>query len=262
MKEDLCKAFCNEVTVKDVPAGLAVSTPFRRSDGDAISFYVIKTDTVPGIARLEDDGQTMPYLEACGVDFETATRKRALEELLKEYGAEHDEEENVIRTPNMRDADLPRAALRFSALLLRLYDFLLLTQEHVESTFKEDAKKKIQQVIGSRAAIKEDTIVSPELSEVAPDLLITAEGRDPVAVFLTQSATRAQDAIFLQMAALYEARQPLSVVALVETDHTLSRDMSRRAGNRLTALTTWEGDQIAAIQRIEREALGAEATRH
>jgi hypothetical protein len=41
----------------------------------------------------------------------------------------------------MREAELPRAALRFTALLLRLYDFLLLTQEHVESTFKEDAKK-------------------------------------------------------------------------------------------------------------------------
>ncbi|HTS42618.1 MAG TPA: DUF1828 domain-containing protein [Xanthobacteraceae bacterium] len=262
MKEELCRAFCNEVSVKDVPVGLAVSTPFRRSDGDAVSFYVIKRDTLPGIARLEDDGQTIPYLEACGVDFATSTRQKAFEELLVEYGAEYDESENVIRTPNMRDAELPRAALRFTALLLRLYDFLLLTQEHVESTFKEDAKKRIKQVIGERAAIKEDAIVSAELAEVTPDLLISATGRDPVAIFLTQSATRVQDAIFLQMAALYEAKQPLSVVALVESERTLTRDMQRRAGNRLTAVTTWEGDQIAAIQRIEREAIGAEATRN
>src|SRR5579885_2224242 len=208
MKEEICRAFCNEVTVKDVPVGLAVSTPFRRSDGDAISFYVVKADTLAGVARLEDDGETIPYLEACGVDFETATRKKAFEELLKEYGAEFDESENVIRTANMREAELPRAALRFSALLLRIYDFLLLTQEHVESTFKEDAKKRIKEAIGSRAVIQEDTIVSPELAEVTPDLLIAANGRDPVAIFLTQSATRVQDAIFLQMAALYEAKQP------------------------------------------------------
>ena len=116
--------------------------------------------------------------------------------------------------------------------------------------------------IGERAAIKEDAIVSAELAEVTPDLLISATGRDPVAIFLTQSATRVQDAIFLQMAALYEAKQPLSVVALVESERTLTRDMQRRAGNRLTAVTTWEGDQIAAIQRIEREAIGAEATRN
>lgn len=131
MKEDICRAFCNEVHVKDVPIGLAVSTPFRRSDGDAVAFYVVRTDTAPGIARLEDDGQTMPYLEACGVDFETSTRRKAFEELLAEYGAEHDEDENVIRTSNMREEEIPRAALTFAALLLRLYDFLLLTQEHV-----------------------------------------------------------------------------------------------------------------------------------
>ena len=135
MKEDICRAFCNEVHVKDVPIGLAVSTPFRRSDGDAVAFYVVRTDTAPGIARLEDDGQTMPYLEACGVDFETSTRRKAFEELLAEYGAEHDEDENVIRTSNMREEEIPRAALTFAALLLRLYDFLLLTQEHGEGVF-------------------------------------------------------------------------------------------------------------------------------
>ena len=96
----------------------------------------------------------MPYLEACGVDFETTTRKKAFETLLDEYGVEYDETENVIRTPNLREEEIPRAALRFTALLLRLYDFLLLTQEHVESTFKEDATKRIREVIGSRATEK------------------------------------------------------------------------------------------------------------
>jgi hypothetical protein len=262
MKEEICRAFCNEIFVREVPAGLAISTPFRRSDGDAISFYVIKTDTVSGVARLEDDGQTMPYLEACGVDFETSTRKKAFDELMAEYGAIYDEAENVIRTPNMREAELPYAALRFAALLLRLYDFLLLTQEHVESTFKEDATKQIRAAIGDRAAIKESEPVSPKLTEVIPDLVIRAPHRDPVAIFLSQSATRVHEAIFLQMAALYEAKEDVAVVALLETEATLTRQMHTRARNRLTAVTSWEGDQIAAIQRIEREAIGAEATRH
>jgi hypothetical protein len=262
MKEDICRAFCNEIAVKEVPVGLVIGTPFRRSDGDAIAFYVVRADTAPGIARLEDDGQTMPYLEACGVDFETTTRQKALDAMLNESGAEYDETENVIRTPNMREDEIPRAALRFSALLLRLYDFLLLTQEHVESTFKEDATKKIKEAVGTRATVRENAYVSDKLTEVTPDIVITAEGRDPVAVFLSQSATRVHEAIFLQMAALYEAKEPLSVVALLETEGTLTRDMHRRARNRLAAVTSWEGDQIAAIQRIEREAIGAAATRH
>jgi hypothetical protein len=58
------------------------------------------------------------------------------------------------------------------------------------------------------------------------------------------------------MTALYEAKQSLSVVALVETRNTLSREMLSRAGNRLAAVTTWEGEQATAVQRIEREAIG------
>jgi hypothetical protein len=262
MKAGICSAFCNEISVKEVPIGLAVSTPFRRSDGDAIGFYVVRSTGAHGIARLEDDGQTMPYLEACGVDFETQTRKKAFDALLKEYGAIYDESENVIQTEYMKDEHIPRAAISFVALLLRLFDFLLLTQEHVESTFKEDAVNVIKSAVGNRATVKENVPVNDSLAEVIPDLVLSAPNRTPVAVFLSQSPTRVHEAIFLQMAALYEAKQPLSVVALLEEESTLSRDMHRRARNRLAAVTSWEGDQVAAIQRIEREVIGTQAMIH
>lgn len=262
MKKELCKAFCDEIALKEVPVGLAVSTTFRRSDGDAISFYVVRDKSLPGLARLEDDGQTIPYLEACGVDFETATRRKAFDVLLSEYGAEFDEEECVIRTPNMKQDDLPSAALRFVALLLRTTDFLLLREEHVESTFKEDAAKRIKDAIGDRAKIQEDALVSSSLTETTPDMIIRAKGRDPVAVFLAQSPNRVYDAIILQMAALYEAKEPLSVIALLESESAVSRDMYRKASNRLSAVTFWKGDELASVQRIEREAIGANRTQH
>jgi hypothetical protein len=262
MKEELCRAFCNEISVTEVPIGLAVSTPFRRSDGDAISFYVVRDAAQPGIAHLEDDGETMAYLEACGVDFETQTRRKALEALLAEHYADYDESENVIRTAELKEQDLPRVALGFVALLLRLFDFLLLTPERVGSTFREDATRRIKQTIGDRAVVQENVPVSDRLTEVVPDLMVTAPKRAPVAIFLSQSATRVHEAIFLQMAALYEAKEPLSVVALLETEGTLNSNMHRRARNRLSAVTSWEGDQAAAIQRIEREIVGADGTIH
>ena len=256
MKEDLCRAFCDEIAVKEVPVGLAVSTPFRRSDGDAVAFYVIQNSTVPGLARLEDDGQTIAYLEACGVDFDTQTRRKALDALLSEHGAQIDHDENVIKTPNLKESELPRAALSFVGLLLRLFDFLLLTQDHVESTFKEDAAKSIRSVIGSRAEINEIDPVSDKLTEIIPDLVVRAPNRLPVAVFLSQSATRVHEAIFLQMSADYEAKEPLSVVALLEKEGTLSHNMHRRARNRLATVTSWEGDKEAAVKRIEKEVIG------
>jgi hypothetical protein len=255
MKDEICRAFCNEILVKDVPAGLAISTTFRRQDGDAIGFYVVRTG-LQGFARLEDDGETIPYLEACGVDFETQTRRKAFDALLAEHGAEYDEEENLIHTPQMREDDLPRAALRFVALLLRMYDFLLLTQEHVESTFKEDAAKRIRETVGDRARITEGQLVSGKLTEITPDMVLRADHRDPVAIFFAQSAPRVYDAIILQMASLYEAKEPLSVVALLEADNSVSREMFKRASNRLAAVTIWRGDETASMQRIEREVVG------
>lgn len=262
MKNELCRAFCDEISVKDVPLGLAVSTAFRRSDGDAVGFYVVRDQVRVGLSRLEDDGTTVPYLEACGVDFDTQTRATAFHELLAEYGAEYDEDEAVIRTRAMREEDLPRAAMRFVALLLRLSDFLLLRQEHVESAFKEDAAKRIKELIGDRARIEEGEPVSPRLKEVEPDLVIRANGRNPVAVFLANSSQRVNDAIFLQMAALYEAKQPVSVIALLEKESSISRELRQRAANRLTTVPVFTGDEEAAIQRIEREVVGTDRTIH
>lgn len=262
MKDELCRAFCGEISVREVPAGLAISTPFRRSDGDAVSFYVVRDRALPSMARLEDDGEMVPYLEACGVDFTTQTRARAFEDLLMEYGAEYDETEAVVHTPFLREAELPRAALRFVALLLRLSDFLLLTQEHVESTFKEDAAERIKVALSERAEIRENEVVSERLSDITPDMVIRVLNNRPVALFFAQNTQRVYEAIFLQMAALYETKEPLSVIALLETEGSISREVRQRAQNRLATVPVYRGDELAAIQRIEREVTGSEPTYH
>jgi hypothetical protein len=180
MKEELCRAFCREVVVQNVPIGLAVKTPFRKSDGDAIIFYVVHHTTAKNIVHLEDDGQTIPFLEAAGVDLETQTRAKAFQSLLKEHGAHFNEDEMLIRTEDMAVNDVPRHALNFVSLLLRLQDFLLMTQEHIASTFREDAVRKIRERIGQRATIEEEAPVSGNLTEFMPDLVIRAANRSPL----------------------------------------------------------------------------------
>src|SRR5262249_44370565 len=153
--------------------------------------------------------------------------------LLSEHNAEYDEVEAIIRTPKMVREKIPQAALHFVALLLRLADFLLLREEHVESTFKEDAARRIKQQIGGRAIIKESEPVSRSLAEITPDMVLHAENRDPVAVFFAQSSPRVYEAMILQMDALYVAKEPLSVIALLEAENSISRDMQKKASNRL-----------------------------
>src|SRR6476620_5280381 len=106
MREALCQAFCDEIRVKEVPVGLAISTSFRRADGDAIGFYAVRNVGEPGLVHLEDDGTTIPYLQAAGVDFETQTREKAFAAILEEYGASYDDNEAVIRTPEMPEPEV------------------------------------------------------------------------------------------------------------------------------------------------------------
>ena len=262
MKEEICKAFCDEIRIKEVPAGLAISTAFRRADGDAIAFYAVRNRAEPTLVHLEDDGTTRPYLEAAGVDFDTQTREKAFSSILEEYGAQYDDYEAVIRTAEMPESEIARAAIGFAALLLRLSDFLLLSQEHTATAFRDDAIKRIRDEVGTRAVIHEDELVNDHLSEVRPDLVIRAPNRDPVAVFLAQSPQRVNDAIFLQMAALYEAHQPLSVVSLLEFDSSITSKLRQRASNRLSAVPIYRNDEDQAVKRIVREAIGSEAVMH
>jgi hypothetical protein len=87
-------------------------------------------------------------------------------------------------------------------------------------------------------------------------------GRTPVALFFAQSSQRVNDAIFLQMAALYEAKQPVSVIALLEKEGSIGQPLRQRASNRLSTLPVYDGDEVGAIQRIEREVIGIEQSMH
>jgi len=256
VKEALCDAFCREISVRRVGAGLAISTPFNGPNGEPIGFYVLPVGEESAAFRLEDDGTTIPMLEANGIDFTIETRGEAFRELLVEHGASYDPESCVLMTPSMSEDSIPAAALRFSAMLLRVQDFLLLTPERVMNTFRQDAAKAIKDSIGSRAQIYENAVVSKGLAEFPADMVIRAAHREPVAVFFGVSEQRISEAVMLQMSANYEARVPVSVVGILEHEHSLSGRNRQRAANRLAALTYFRNDEIATVQRLEREVFG------
>jgi hypothetical protein len=255
MKADLCQAFCNDIIVTTVPAGVAVSTVFRRDDGDRISFYVIEDEE--GKVHIEDDGGTVPMLEGAGVDFETDTRRRALDGLLESVDAVFDIEDATIKTKLFPREELPSRALDFVGVMLRMNDFLLLTQEKVASTFRDDAASAIRAGIGDRARVREGEAVSSRLSEVKPDMVVEASDRPPVAIFFGNTESRVHDAIFLYQTATYEAKEKLSVIALLEQDNSISTSLRRRATNRLTTVPVFRQDEEAAVSRIVREAIGS-----
>ena len=123
-KEAICEAFCGQVEVHRVPAGLAIKTPFETSDGDYIGFYVVKSGE--GLYRLEDSGVAVPLLEAAGISLKDGVRGDAFQRLLAEYEAECDMDTFELHSRSMAESQIPEASLRFVALLLRIQDFILL----------------------------------------------------------------------------------------------------------------------------------------
>jgi hypothetical protein len=182
VKETLCQAFCGELTLTDVPVGYAVSTAFRRDDGDSVGFYIVKDQLRAGVFRIEDDGTTIPFLEEAGVEFSTEARSTAFATLLESHQVEFDEEEMLLHTGPLREQDVPSAAMRFVAFMLRVNDFLLLTRDKVASTFKEDAAQLLRERIAGRAEIQEGVPVSPAMGDNIPDVVVRAHNRRPVAV--------------------------------------------------------------------------------
>jgi hypothetical protein len=256
VKEALCQAFCGDLKLTDIPVGLAVTTTFRRDDGDAVAFYIVRHPTIPDRFRVEDDGVTINFLEASGVDFSTDTRSEGFSALLESHSIEFDEEEMLLHTDWLSEKDIPKAAMRFLSFMLRINDFLLLTKDKVASTFKEDAAERILERLRGKAIVDQDKAVSPSLSDTIPDMVIRVPDRAPVAVFFGSSPQRVNDAIFLQMQALYEVGEPLQVIALLERENIINRELRRRAANRLAAVPIYTGDEITSINRIEREAIG------
>src|SRR3546814_13163145 len=117
MKAELCHAFCDELVVRKVPDGLAVSTAFKREDGDSVGFYIVPVGN--GLFRLEDSGMTLPQLMESGVDFDAETRAKALGSPLSDYDVPYDQEEATMHTYPVQEDAMPPPATTFFALPLR-----------------------------------------------------------------------------------------------------------------------------------------------
>jgi len=254
MKEDLCRAFCDALHVRDVPAGLAVRTAFMTASGDTVGFYVLMTD---GHYRIEDNGRVFPGLEAKGLDFERGSRREAMESLLAEYAVDLDRSDLQFSIEGLSEGEVAAAALRFVAFLLRVNDFGLMTEARIASTFRDDVKARLAAAVTGRAVMEESTPILPDLDDFPADFVLRAPGRPPVGVYVATGDDRVLQAILVGMKARHETHEECSIIALVENDRTLTAPVRRQAGNRLNAVAYFRGDEAESINRIAREALGA-----
>lgn len=249
-KRTLCEAFCNELELRDVPAGVAVRTAFQLKSGDAIGFYIVRAPFDRTQFRLEDSGLVVPELESCGVDLDRGTRAEAFKRLLEEHKAEFDVDTMEIRSRWVDEKELPEAAMGFTALMLRVQDLELLTPGQVESAFREDAEREIKKTFANKAMLEFGVAPSNDLSEFEADAVIRYE-KAVTAIYLGTHEARVDESVMAWMEnRLIDA--DIRVVLLLENGKpaNISNKAIRRAMNRLDATTVFRGDEHQAMNKI------------
>lgn len=255
IKEQLCHTFCDTLTIREVPAGFAIGTDYDGLGGDPVGLFVLGPDA-DGKYVVQDDGITIPTLEAMGADFTNKSRHEAFIELQQVYGVEFDDETGELKAKSPDGASIAPTVIRFIAFMLRIQDIAFMAVERAASTFREDALKELRLVIGKRAVVHENYIVAESLAEFPADVGIIAEGMPPVALFWGITEAKLLEALLLQA---YAASKDIScaVVTMLETEKSASEKMRQRIHNHLDAVTYFRGDAQQACARIARQALGS-----
>jgi len=256
LRDALCSTFCRDLTVREVPAGLAVSAMFEGSDGDRLGCLLEQNDMG---WRLSDDGAFLDDLEGYGVDVRRQNRAEFLTRVLRPAGAHVDP-----RTLQMVDEGTenvrPNDVLSFLTAVSRAQDVAFWTKERVRSTFKEDAAQALREILGDAAEIEIAAAVDKRLVEFLADLIIRPQGEgggdNVTAVFLVQALDALQEALLLALELRAQQRRDIRVATLIEDNSiNMVSPKALRAVNRIDAVSFFRNDEREAAYRTAREAV-------
>lgn len=147
-KEQLCKKLCGEVRVRKTKQGfLQIETPFTFPDGDVFQVYLQEKSA--GTIRLTDFGHTLMHLsyENDISKFYEGSRGKLLDQIMATDGLKEEAGQLVF------DADLENvgaAILKFGQSLTRIYDLTFLNRSRVASTFYDDLKEMLFNIISEQ----------------------------------------------------------------------------------------------------------------
>lgn len=255
--EDFCRAFCSLLALHEIPIGYVLRTPFRRADGDAVAIYLRRGED--GTYRLEDDGQTIAYLEERGVDFESETRSEILADLLKEYDAYLDDDESIIHTDYMPESSAPWAATQFSALLLRVMDMTFLASNRVRSTFRDDLIALVERQFQNIANIELNVPLQDTMKDYVVDIIVRSPDGRSLAIYAATSEVKALEALLFTRE--YREQQVATVRAMLVMETAKPRDINTRTLSRVMnsdlVLASMDGEEIQIGRKMRTNLVAA-----
>lgn len=244
----LCRSLCGQAQVRVSDDGLwQVKTPFSFPDGDAYSLYVRQLPT--GGLRVTDAGLTLMHLSYDNdLDkIREGTRGRLLQQILAESDLSEEEGEFFIDGP----ADqLGLNVFRFGQALTRVHDLTFLNRARSESTFYEDLRELLRELVG-QDRLREAYVVPevPRASEYPVDFFVTGS-QTPLYLFGVPSRDKARLATIILQHLIASGQDFNSMIVFQNM-----ADLPRPDVSRLTNAANDQVDSLDAADDLRRKLL-------
>ena len=256
LAKQICEALCTGFTVREIPIGFAVASPFEWFTGDKMIFYA---RTKGALVRFEDSGATLFELEGAGVDLSSPTRMEALSELCRESGVTFDEVESRFFTEYLPVEQVGLGAIRFMSFMNRIQDLLLTVRSRVASTFKEDLVAAVRERFSTEAEVELNEPPVASLGYYVVDIVVRHRNGKTAAIFPATSEEKALGAVLF--AKELELKRIDNVVPFLVFEQTgapkIGRDTQAKAMNSELQLATWDGGRRDVIDKIARHVAQA-----
>lgn len=189
VKRLLCESWCAELDVAQDGDALRLSMPLLEPDGDYLTVWLREA---MGGWRIEDAGSTLMRVS---YDSDSGTllrgpRRVLLDKMLNEYGARLSDDGRIVAESD--EQSLAISLLRYGQALLRVNDLRSWSKSRVASTFFDDLKLHLADIVGAENV--EQRYLPPEVPDAAdyPVDFLLKGSRTPLFVFGIANADRAR----------------------------------------------------------------------
>ncbi|SAL73685.1 hypothetical protein AWB71_04710 [Caballeronia peredens] len=189
IKRLLCESWCSELEVAQDGDALRLSMPLLEPDGDYVTVWLRQT---MGGWRIEDAGTT---LMRASYDSDASAllrgpRRVLLDKMLAEYGARLADDGQIVCESD--EQLLGVSLLRYGQAMLRVNDLRSWNRTRVASTFFDDLKLSLTEIVGIDNVI--ENYRAPEVPDAAdyPIDFSIRSARTPLFVFGVTSQERAR----------------------------------------------------------------------
>lgn len=240
----LCEQWCADFDVANDAAGTRLSLPLTESDGDAVTVWINQR---LGGWHLRDCGTTFMRLSYdMDVDLlSEGQRAKVLERILAEHQIRNENGELVCEA---EERDLGAALLRFGQATLRIGDIKLWSRARIASTFYEDLKSRLVDIVGpDRLRIDYEVPGIPDAGNYLVDFAVTDAAR-PLYIFGVPTTDKAKLANIVLLH-LQQAHHVFDSLIIPSDIESISKPDLRRLMNAANDFV----DSSSSTEAIERK---------